>query len=386
MSRTIDLLHRLVGFPTVSSDSNLALIDWVQGFLLGFGADVFRIGDATGRKAGLFARVGPPQGAGVLLSGHTDVVPAAGQDWKGDPFRLRIDGTRAYGRGTTDMKGFLAAMLSAAERASTARLAEPLKLAFSWDEEVGCLGIPQMLPSLASTIGMPGFCIVGEPTSMQVALGHKGKLALRATCHGQGGHSAMAPDFVNAVHLAADFINALRAIQDRLARDGARDDGYGIPHATVHAGRISGGTALNIVPDRAVVDFEIRYPASQPVEPIEAAVAAAAEAAALPFRDRFPEARIEVETVNAYPGLGPTADQDALRMMHRLLPEARTCKVAYGTEAGYFAASGIPSFVCGPGSMDQGHKPDEFIELSQLAACDAMLDRLIMALSSDRTA
>jgi acetylornithine deacetylase len=386
LSRTIDLLHRLVGFPTVSSDSNLALIDWVQGFLQGLGAEVFRIGDASGQKAGLFARIGPPQGAGVLLSGHTDVVPVAGQDWTGDPFRLRIDGDRAYGRGTTDMKGFLAAMLAAAERAATARLSEPLKLALSWDEEVGCLGIPQMLPALAPTIGMPAFCIVGEPTSMQIALGHKGKVALRATCHGQGGHSAMAPDFVNAIHLAADFVTALRALQDRLAREGARDDGYGIPYATVHAGRIAGGTALNIVPDRAVIDFEIRYPASQPVEPIEAAIAAAAEAAALPFRDRCPEARIEVETVNAYPGLGPAGDEDALRMMHRLLPEARTCKVNYGTEAGYFAAAGLPSFVCGPGSMDQGHKPDEFVELSQLAACDAMLDRLILALSPGGTA
>ncbi|MCB2104382.1 acetylornithine deacetylase [Albidovulum sp.] len=381
MTRTLELLDRLVGFPTVSSDSNLALIDWTEAFLRGIGADVHRIYDATGLKAGLFACVGPRGDGGVMLSGHSDVVPVTGQAWTADPFRLRAGGSRVYGRGTTDMKGFVAAMLAAAERAARVPLARPLKLALSWDEEVGCLGIPQMLPSLTSSVGAPQLCIVGEPTSMQVASGHKGKVALRATCHGQGGHSAMAPDFVNAIHIAADFIGGLRRVQDTLARDGTREDGYDIPYATVHAGRIEGGTALNIVPDRAVIDFEYRYPAAQPPGAIQAAIADAACAAAAPFLARFPGARVEVETLNAYPGLGPATDGGAMRLMRRIVPDAGICKVAYGTEAGHFAAAGIASVVCGPGSMAQGHKPDEFIELSELALCDAMLDRLVTALA-----
>ncbi|MCV2863747.1 acetylornithine deacetylase [Albidovulum sediminicola] len=382
MTRTIEHLDRLVAFPSVSSDSNLPILDYIASVLSGCGAAVHRVADATGAKAGLFASIGPAGPGGVMLSGHTDVVPVAEQDWSADPFRLRRSGDRVYGRGTTDMKGFLAAMLSAAERAARASLAAPLKLAFSWDEEVGCLGIPQMLPALDAAIGRPQLCIVGEPTQMQIAVGHKGKVALRAICHGQAGHSAMAPDFVNAIHLAADFVARLRTLQRDLARDGVREDGYDIPYATVHAGRIAGGTALNIVPDRAVVDFEFRYPATQSAKAVHAAIDAAAEAAAAPFRAAFPGARIEVETVNAYPGLGLTGDAGTLDLMRGLVPGAAITKIACGTEAGHFAAAGIASVVCGPGSMEQGHKPDEFIALDQLAACDAMCDRLIAVLAA----
>lgn len=377
---TLDILDRLVAFPSVSADSNLAITDYIEGFLEERGATVHRIPDETGRKAGLFARIGPV-GEGILLSGHTDVVPVAGQDWSADPFKLRREGGRAYGRGTTDMKGFLACMLAAADRAAQAPLKEPLKLAFSWDEEVGCLGIPQMLPQLTQTIGKPRLCIVGEPTQMQLALGHKGKVALRATCHGTAGHSAMAPEFLNALHLAADFIAGLRMLQDNLTANGAREPGYDLPFATVHAGRLVGGTALNIVPDRAVIDFEFRYPASQPPDPIRAAIDALAETVAAPHRPAFPSARIEVETVSAYPGLGTAADSAATRLMQSLLQSDAAIKVAYGTEAGHFSAAGIPAVVCGPGNMDQGHKADEFIETDELAACDALCDRIIAHLS-----
>ena len=377
MTRTLDLLDRLVAFPTVSADSNLAIVDFIEDVLCRAGGDVRRIGDPTGRKAGLFARIGPTDGAGVMLSGHTDVVPVAGQAWASDPVRLRRDGGRLYGRGTTDMKGFLACILSTAERAAALPLVEPLKLAFSWDEEVGCLGIPKMLPAMDEAVGRPRLCIVGEPTSMQIALGHKGKVALQAICHGTAGHSSMAPDYLNAIHLAGDFVAGLRRLQADLAATGARDAGYDVPYATVHAGRIAGGTALNIVPDRAVIDFEYRYPADQQPEAIQSALIALAEDVAAAYRESFPEAQVDVEVVNAYPGLGTRADHPAVALMKSLVPGVGTTKVAFGTEAGHFDAAGIPTLVCGPGSMEQGHKPDEFIETTELARCDAMCDRLL---------
>ncbi len=381
MTDTSEILGRLVGFPTISADSNLPMIEFIEAFLADRGFETHRVTDATGAKAGLFARLGPAGRPGVMLSGHTDVVPVAGQAWTRDPFTLTRDGSRLYGRGTTDMKGFLACMLSAADRAAGRKLGQPLKLAFSWDEEVGCLGIPQMLPALEASIGKPSLCIVGEPTSMRIALGHKGKVALRAICHGTSGHSAMAPDYVNAIHLAADFVGRLRALQADLKATGAREEGYDIPYATVHVGKIAGGEALNIVPDRAVVDLEFRYPATQSADALHRSISAAADAAAAPWRATFPDARIEMETINAYPGLGAAANRPEVALMRRFVPDATVTKVGFGTEAGHFAEAGIPTLVCGPGSMDQGHKPDEFIEVSEIEACDAMCDRILRFLA-----
>jgi acetylornithine deacetylase len=382
MTTTLEILDRLIAYPTVSAESNLAMIGFIEDFLSSRGFETHRVVDGTGAKAGLFARLGPADRPGVMLSGHTDVVPVAGQAWSREPFRLTREGSRLYGRGTADVKGFIACMLSAADRASAMTLAQPLKLACSWDEELGCIGIPQMLSRLEACIGKPALCIVGEPTGMQIAIGHKGKMALRATCHGTNGHSAMAPDYLNAIHLAVDFIGKLRAVQSDLAVTGGRDAGYGIPYATVHVGRIAGGTALNIVPERAVVDFEIRYPAAQSAEAIRATIAAAALAVATPWRNAFPGARIEVETLNAYPGLGAAGDGSEVTLMKRFVPEAGLTKVNFGAEGGHYAGAGVPTLVCGPGSMDQGHKPDEFIEVSQLAACDAMCDRILQHLAA----
>ncbi|MCB1384867.1 MAG: acetylornithine deacetylase [Nitratireductor sp.] len=385
LSHTLEWLDALIAFPSVSSESNLPVIDFLTRHLSGLGFDLHRIGDPTGTKAGLLASIGPRDRPGILLSGHTDVVPVAGQDWSSDPFRLRRDDGRVYGRGSADMKGFLACMLQAAELASKAELTEPLKLAFSWDEELGCLGIPHMLPKLDETIGKPHLCIVGEPTEMRIMLGHKGKSFLKAVCHGTTGHSAMAPQFANAIHLVTEFVTALRALQADIAANGYRDPAYDIPYTTVHAARIAAGTALNIVPDRAVLDFEFRYPAGEDPRTIDAAIDAAAREITARWRAQHPEAGIEIETVNAYPGLGTAADHEAVALMHRFLASeangASYGKVAYGTEGGYFASAGIPSIVCGPGSMDQGHKPDEFIALSELAACNAMSRRLVDWLS-----
>ncbi|MCC0016495.1 MAG: acetylornithine deacetylase [Rhodobiaceae bacterium] len=377
MTSTREILEALIGFASVSTDSNLDIIGWIEDFLQRGGFDCHRVGDATGLKAGIYAVAGPKGPGGLLLSAHSDVVPVEGQNWTRKPFRLTEDDGLLYGRGTTDMKGFLACALAAAAQAAGTPLKKPLKLAISYDEEIGCVGIADMIASLEPGIGLPECCIVGEPTSMRAAIGHKGKVFLRATCHGTPGHTAMAPDFLNALHLAADFISALRDIQTRIEKSGPRDPAYAIPYSTVHAARLAGGVALNIVPERAVLDFEVRHLASHDPRTIIADIEAAAEAIAAPHRARFPDARIEVEVVKSYPGLDTPADHPFVATVCDAAGGVETTKVAYGTEAGYFAGLGIPTVVCGPGDMDQGHKPDEFVAVSQLAACDAMLARLI---------
>lgn len=380
-TNSLSILERLVAFASVSAESNLPIIDHISGFLAERGFALRRVTDPGGNKAGLIARIGPADGAGIMLSGHTDVVPTAGQSWTSDPFQLRHGGDRVFGRGTADMKGFLAAMLSLADRARSAPLQEPLTLVFSWDEELGCLGIPHMLPALKELLPAPRLCIVGEPTEMQIALGHKGKIALGASCSGMAGHSAMAPDFVNAIHLATDLVAGIRQLQEKIARDGARDEAYDIPYATLHVGKIAGGRALNIVPDLATLDFECRYPACQELEPILADIRALAASVAATYQRKSADIRVDLGTLFAYPGLGVAPDRPEVRLLQQFVPGAAHIKVAYGTEAGYFDQIGIPTLVCGPGSMEQGHKPDEFITLSELARCDAMCDRILAYLS-----
>jgi acetylornithine deacetylase len=380
--RTLEILERLIAFDTVSAKSNLALVDYAEGLLKSAGARVQRLFDAAGQKAGLYAEIGPA-GRGIALSGHTDVVPVEGQVWTRDPFKLSIDQGRAYGRGTTDMKGFVAGALALAERAGNAHLKEPLKIVLSYDEEVGCLGLRDMLPAVLPLIGQPRAVIVGEPTEMQLALGHKGKVALKAVCHGQAGHSAMAPDFVNAIHLAADFVVALRALQADLAATGPRDADYDIPFTTLHVGKIAGGKALNIVPDRAEIAFEIRHLAAADPTALVAQVRQEAERIAAPYRAIFDAARIEIAQVSAYPGLSVDPAAEVVGLVQRLSGRSGHSKVPYGTEAGFFAEAGLPAVVCGPGSMPgQGHKPDEYIELSELAALDGMLSRILTEISA----
>ncbi|WP_027256165.1 acetylornithine deacetylase [Leisingera aquimarina] len=374
MTATLNILERLIGFDTVSRNSNLALAAYAEGFLTQHGFTVTRLPSPDGSKTGLYAEKGPA-GQGVLLSAHTDVVPVDGQEWTRDPFRLTREGDRVYGRGATDMKGYVASALALADRAATVDLKEPLKIVLSYDEEVGCVGIQQMLDRLKPLIGSPRACFVGEPTEMEVAIGHKGKAALRAVCFGQSGHSALAPVFTNALHLAGDFLSELCALQEDFAANGARDAAYEVPYSTVHAGVMRGGTALNIVPDRAELTFEYRHLAADRGEDILARIQAAADRVS----NRYPaEARIEVEQYNAYPGLDVPADSAVVPFARTLARSTGTAKVAFGTEAGFFHQLGIPTVVCGPGSMaGQGHKPDEYLELRQLSQCDAMMDRLL---------
>lgn len=377
---TLEILARLIAFPTVSRDPNRALIAWVRELLATYGIDAGIHPSPCGAKANLYARIGAAEG-GVLLSGHTDVVPVDGQAWTMPPFELTAADGRLYGRGTADMKGFVACALSAMLAASRRRLAHPLHLALTYDEELGCLGAPGLIDAMAAAGARPAMCLVGEPTLMTVATGHKGKRALRAVCRGVEGHSALAPFALNALHLGADFISAVRALQARIAAEGLRDGDYDVPYTTVHAGIVSGGTALNIVPNRCDIDFEIRWLAEDdPDAHIDALRAEAARICAATGRS---EAAIQIETLWGYPGLGTPPDAEVVRFFKGLTGANGTIKVAYGTEGGLFASRlGVPTVVCGPGSMSQGHKPDEFVAEDQIAACERMLARLVDRLAA----
>ncbi|WP_421591689.1 acetylornithine deacetylase [Shinella sp. M27] len=380
---TPEILARLVAEPTLSRTSNLALLAYAENLLRTAGARIERFTHPDGSRANLFATVGPDGPDGVVLSGHTDVVPVEGQAWTGDPFTLIERDGRFYGRGTADMKGFVASALRAMLFAAERPLKRPLHLALSYDEEIGCIGVRSMIEALAARSERPALSIVGEPTGMKIATGHKGKLALRACCHGQEGHSALAPNALNALHLGAAFIQALQARQEALADHGARDDDYDIPYSTIHAGMMQGGTALNIVPNRCEIDFEIRNIAEDDPNAILAGIAADAETIAKPYRNRFPMACIEIAPVSGYPGLNTGADAPVVTLLKRILGDDGTLKVAFGTEGGLFDQElGMSTAICGPGFMDQGHKPDEFVSAEQLARCDAMLARLVDELSA----
>lgn len=377
---SLAILDRLVAFDTVSRTPNTDLIAYVCEMLDAAGIASEIVESPDGANANLYARVGPAGGGGVMLSGHTDVVPVEGQNWTVDPFRLTERDGRVYGRGTTDMKGFVACAVRAMIRAAKRPLATPLHLALSYDEEIGCVGVRRLLDVLEVAPERPAFCIVGEPTELAVATGHKGKIAARALCTGREVHSALAPQGVNAIHMAAEFVGALRALQDEIEETGARDADYDVPYSTVHAGVIRGGTALNIVPNACALDFEIRHlKADDP-----AALLARVEAAAAKISEAYPEGcGVSVEVVNRYPGLDTQAGAEVVSFVKSLTGANATIKVAFGTEGGLFDTRlGVPTVICGPGSMAQGHKPDEYIELSQLEACDKFLETLVARLSA----
>ncbi|OHC50360.1 MAG: acetylornithine deacetylase (ArgE) [Rhodobacteraceae bacterium GWF1_65_7] len=376
------IFDQLMQFDTVSAKPNIDLMLYVQTLLAEAGISAALIPDVGGAKANLFATLGPEGIGGVMLSGHTDVVPVEGQAWTKPPFRLTEEDGRFYGRGAADMKGFCAlaidAMLQAAARQRAGEsLAVPLHLALSYDEEIGCMGVRSMVDMLAQAPVKPRFCIVGEPTAMQVATGHKGKVALRATCLGREGHSALAPLALNALHLAADFLNAVRALQARVAAHGLRDGDYDVPYTTIHVGKMQGGVQVNIVPNRATLDFEIRSLAGDDPEALIADLRAVAEGIVAPLRAEFPEAAITVERLWDYPGLGTPSDAAVVNFVKGLTGANGTIKVAFGTEGGLFSQHlGIPTVICGPGSMAQGHKPDEYVTVEQMARGAAMLQAL----------
>ncbi|MER9304900.1 acetylornithine deacetylase [Mesorhizobium sp. M0293] len=382
---SIQILERLIAFPTVSRDSNLDLIGYVADLLDAHGIACQIIRSEDGHMANLFATIGPADASGIMLSGHTDVVPIDGQAWTLPPFEMTKRDGKLYGRGAADMKGFVACALAACLKASTMTLRTPLHLALSYDEEIGCIGVRSLIDMLRAAPQRPLLCIVGEPTDMQVATGHKGKLAARAICKGREGHSALAPLALNAIHLGCDFVAALRHEQDRLVRDGASDGDYDIAYTTVHAGKINAGVALNIVPNLCQVDFEIRNVAADDPHEILDRLRAQAARIALEASTIAPEAAIDIDITNTYPGLDTPTSSQAVAFVKSLTGANNTIKVAFGTEGGLFSRDlGTPTVVCGPGSMAQGHKPDEFVSVEQMHRCDDMLEKLLQRLAGQQ--
>jgi acetylornithine deacetylase len=384
MPSSRDLLARLIAFPTVSRDSNLALIDFVRDYMEGLGLSCELDYNAERSKANLHARLGPAGAGGVMLSGHSDVVPVDGQAWSVPAFELTERDGRLYGRGTADMKGFIACVLAAVPRFLARPLRRPLHIAISYDEEVGCLGVRSLVEQLRASPERPAICLIGEPTAMRPVLGHKGKLAMRCQVHGAACHSAYAPQGVNAIEYAARLIGKLGEIGAQLAAPARRDARFDPPYSTVQTGLIQGGRALNIVPAECLFDFEVRaLPADDPQQ-VARDLRDYAETELLPqMRAVSAASAIEFQALSAYPGLATDPQGEAAELLALLSGSRDFSTVAFGTEGGLFDEAGIATVICGPGSMEQGHKPDEFVSLQQLDACDALLARLAQWLQQD---
>ena len=377
MMTSREMLEQLVAFNTTSRESNLALIEFVGRYLTGLGVDYELIHNAEGSKANLYARLGPPGHGGVMLSGHSDVVPVDGQNWSVPPFALTERDGKLYGRGTADMKGFIACILAAIPHFLAQPLAQPLHLAISYDEEVGCLGVRTLLDALSHRADKPAICLIGEPTELQPVLGHKGKLGVRCEVQGAACHSAYAPQGVNAIEYAAKLIHHLTLIGQRLAAPEHHDGRFDPPFTTVQTGLIQGGRALNIVPADCTFDFEVRTLPQDDAQEVARELESYAQRELLPTMHAVNrDAAIRFYPISSYPGLYTAAQSAAARLVAHLTGSEKFSTVAFGTEGGLFHQSGIPSVICGPGSMAQGHKPDEFITIEQLNACDALLRRL----------
>ena len=344
-----ELLSQLVGFATVSRDSNLELIHFIQLYLqqAGFNSELIYNEEKT--KANLYCVIGPAEKPGVMLSGHTDVVPVEGQQWSSDPFTLREQDNNLYGRGTCDMKGFIACVLSAVGSVDAAKLQTPLHLAFSYDEEIGCIGVRRLLDTLRSAKTKPKYCIVGEPTMMQPVIAHKGKTAARAHCYGVEGHSSLTPQSVNAIYLATDVINEIRSVQQQLIDNGNHDNDYDVPYTTLHVGTLTGGTALNIVPNYCTFDFEIRnLPDDSPL-PLIDELQNTANRIAAPFKAQHPDVKIDIEITNEYPALNTALESDIVAFIKQLTGANTQGKIAFGTEGGLFSRElSVETIVFGP--------------------------------------
>jgi acetylornithine deacetylase len=378
---TLSILDALIGFPTVSSESNLDVVAWIESYLTQQGIASRRIPDATGRKASILATIGPADRAGIVLSAHTDVVPVEGQNWTSPPFTATQSGNRIVGRGATDMKGFVACVLAQVPNFKARATAAPVHISLSYDEEVGCLGAPDLVDEVAKLPALPALCIVGEPTGLRVVHAHKGKVSKRVIFTGRGGHSALPHRAANAVIAAARFCTFLDELANQ-TRQGLHAQSFEPPYTTIHVGSLHGGTALNLVPDRATVEFEIRDIPGADVPALLRAIDTfiASEDAAL--KKQAPEAGIAVEPRSSYPVLMTPQQGAAVAAVQSLTGESgQAGTVSFGTEAGIYAKAGIPTVVCGPGDIGRAHKADEWIGIDELAEADKMMERLAERLS-----
>ncbi len=375
---TVEMLRALVAFDTTSRNSNLEMIGFIEDYLASFGVRSVRV-DFTPGKANLAALIGPEKPGGLVISGHTDVVPVDGQAWSSDPFTLRIDEEegRAYGRGACDMKGYLASALALVPEFLSRDLKRPVILAFSCDEEVGCTGVRPLIRWMRENLPPVEAVFVGEPTDMRVATSHKGIEVMRTTVTGREAHSSCTHQGVNAIMYAGEVIGEINRIAEEERRRADPESGLEPPYTSVNIGLISGGTAKNIIPRRCVIDWETRLmPGAQPGV-IPGRLARFTQEKLEPeMRRTAAEAGIHTTVVNALPGLEPVADSPATRLALAFSGEKETCAVPYGTEAGLYQQAGMPAVICGPGNIGQAHRPDEFVTLAQLDACDRYLRRL----------
>jgi acetylornithine deacetylase len=381
LARALPLIERLVGFDTESSKSNLPLIDFVEEYLAELNVPFVRVPNADGSKAAIFATVGPMNDGGIVLSGHTDVVPVAGQSWTSDPFVLRRDGTRLYGRGTCDMKGFDAICLAMVPEFQRADLKRPVHLLFSYDEEVTCEGPLDTIRRFGADLPRPGAVIVGEPTNMEVADTHKSVSTYHTHVRGHEAHSSKPFLGVSAVHVGGELVTALTQIGEEFVRDGDPSGRFEPAWSTVHVGTIAGGTARNILAKDCKFHWEFRglpgVPLRAALERFEAQVETVRANRLKGFPETFVETKIEVEV----PGLAADAGSPAEALALRLTRSNRTIAVPFATEGGQFQNAGIPTIVCGPGNVNQAHQPDEFIEIAEIQKCIGFLRALAEALS-----
>ena len=371
------MIERLIAFPTVSKDSNLGLIEWTRDYLAGLGATSRLTYDATGKKANLFATLGEGSRPGLVLSGHTDVVPVEGQAWDTDPFKATVVGDKLYGRGSADMKGYIATALVMAPKFLARNADAPLHFAFSYDEEVGCLGVRSLIQDLKDIGLKTAGCIVGEPTLMQPIIAHKGTHRFRCCITGREAHSSYTTQGVNSIEYAARIIVYIRQMADRLAQLETRDYAFTVPFTTMQTGLIRGGLAANIVPKDCEFIFEARTLPGASEHKLFQEVKDYA-ATLLPEMQRVePNAAIKLDMIASAPGMNMQESDDIVKLAASLTRNKPNGAVSYGTEGGLFQAAGIPTVICGPGDIEQAHRPNEFVSLAQLAQCEAFMQRLL---------
>ncbi|WP_312750873.1 acetylornithine deacetylase [Psychrobacter sanguinis] len=406
-SQSVEWLKRLIAFDTVSRYSNLALIEEVQAYCISLGLEpVLTFNDTTDTehssnkanqsKANLFVSVPAGGGladtasatikGGIVLSGHTDVVPVDGQDWLSDPFKAEIRGDKLYGRGACDMKGFIACALNLLPQAvalsQQGRLRKPLHLALSFDEEVGCLGAPLMLEELSQRGINPDYCIVGEPSSMKMVVAHKGISVFRCSVHGKSVHSSLTHQGVNAISYAAKLIGFIDELASQLAESDQVDPMFDIPYSTLSIGTIEGGTATNIVPNLCEFTFDYRNLPSMGTQDILPVIEQRITELNQQMQQVDSQTGIKIEQLESVPAMTDTESEALQQLIAGLVQSSARHKVAYATEGGQFTNAGIATVICGPGSIEQAHKADEYVELAQLAECDDFLQKLLQSLQS----
>jgi len=381
LQSTKSLLRDLVQFDTTSCNSNRELIDYIVTYLARYGVESNLIPDETGLKANLIAKIGPDDDAGIVLSGHTDVVPAKEEGWLTSPFEMTEQDNKLFGRGTCDMKGFIACVLAAVPAMVTRTLERPIYLCFSYDEEVGCLGVPSLVEYFDKLNVRPLLAIIGEPSEMKFINGQKGKIAMRCHVHGTAGHSSMAPKHVNAIKYSAQIISMIESLADDFRKNGPFDQDYSVPHSTMLTTMIHSGVATNITPEESAFNFEIRslpdHDASVVIEQLKKRVK---EELIPEMRAISSKAGVDWEEIFSYPAMGDSVESPGFQFIKELLPEWGG-KVSYGSEGGVFEMIGqIPSLILGPGSIVQAHRTNEYIEIDQMVQCLDFLERLICLL------